>query len=107
MFATAKVFADGNSQAIRLPKAFRVDVDYNRRRTIDLLLNEIPVLPWTLEAADRYGDIAAHLQQTGQPIGQMDTQIAAHALALDLPLVTHNTWHFKRVEDLKLEDWMD
>jgi tRNA(fMet)-specific endonuclease VapC len=107
MFATAKVFADGNSQAIRLPKAFRVDVDDNRRRTIDLLLNEIPVLPWTLEAADRYGEIAAHLQQTGQPIGQMDTQIAAHALALGLPLVTHNTWHFKRVEDLKLEDWMD
>jgi len=50
----------------------------------------LPVLPWTLEAADRYGKIAAHLQQTGQPIGEMDTQIAAHALALVL----------------RLEDWM-
>ena len=77
-----------------------------RRRTMDLLLNELPVLPWTLEAADRYGEIAAHLQQTGQPIGDMDTQIAAHALALGLPLVTHNTRHFKRVAGLKLEDWM-
>ena len=27
MYATAKVFTDGHSQAIRLPKAFRVDVD--------------------------------------------------------------------------------
>jgi antitoxin VapB len=27
MLATAKVFTSGNSQAIRLPKAFRVDVD--------------------------------------------------------------------------------
>jgi tRNA(fMet)-specific endonuclease VapC len=36
----------------------------------------------------------------------MDTQIAAHALALGLPLVTHNTRHFKRVLGLKLEDWM-
>ena len=27
MYATAKVFTNGNSQAIRLPKAFRVDVD--------------------------------------------------------------------------------
>ena len=27
--------------------------DDKRRRTIDLLLNELPVLPWTLEAADR------------------------------------------------------
>ncbi len=79
--------------------------DDKRRRTIDLLLNELPVLPWTLEAADRYGEIAAHLQQTWQPIGHMDTQIAAHALALGLPLVTHNMRHFKRVPGLKLEDW--
>ena len=54
--------------------------------------------------------VDAHLlgcwQQTGQPIGEMDTQIAAHALALGLPLVTHNTGHFKRVAGLKLEDWM-
>ena len=83
-----------------------LQADDKRRRTIDLLLNELPVLPWTLEAADRYGGIAAHLQQTGQPIGDMDTQIAAHALALGLPLVTHNTRHFKRVTGLKLEDWM-
>lgn len=27
MLATAKVFTTGNSQAVRLPKAFRVDVD--------------------------------------------------------------------------------
>lgn len=77
-----------------------------RRQTIDLLLNELPVLSWTVDAADRYGEIAAHLQLTGQPIGAMDTQIAAHALSLDLPLVTHNTRHLKRVPGLKLEDWM-
>lgn len=80
--------------------------DDKRRGTIELLLNEFPVLPWTGEAADRYGEVAAHLQQTGQPIGEMDTQIAAHALVLGLPLVTHNTRHFKRVPGLKLEDWM-
>jgi tRNA(fMet)-specific endonuclease VapC len=83
-----------------------LQADDKRRRTIDLLLKELPVLSWTSEAADRYGEIAAHLQQTGQPIGEMDTQIAAHALALGLPLVTHNTRHFKRVTGLKLEDWM-
>jgi tRNA(fMet)-specific endonuclease VapC len=80
--------------------------DDKRRRIIDLLLNELPVLPWTLDAADRYGEIAAHLQQTGQPLGEMDTQITAHALALGLPLITHNTRHFKRVPGLRLEDWM-
>jgi tRNA(fMet)-specific endonuclease VapC len=63
-------------------------------------------LPWTGQAADRYGEIAAHLQQIGQAIGVMDTQIAAHTLVLDLSLVTHNTRHFERVPGLKLHDWM-
>ena len=76
-----------------------------RRQTIGLLLQEIPALPWTAEAADCYGDIAAHLQQTGQPIGEMDTLIAAHALMAKLPLVTHNPRHFERIPGLRLEDW--
>jgi tRNA(fMet)-specific endonuclease VapC len=80
--------------------------DDKRRNTVDLMLQEFPVLSWTQAAADRYGEIAAHLQKTGQAIGEMDTQIAAHALALGLPLITHNTRHFKRVPGLKIEDWM-
>lgn len=76
-----------------------------RRNSIGLLLLELPALPWTAEAADLYGDIAARLQQTGQPIGEMDTMIAAHALAEKLTLVTHNTRHFERIPGLKLEDW--
>ena len=64
------------------------------------------MLPWTLEAADCYVNVAAQLQKTCQPIGEMDTQIAAHALALALPLVTHKTRHFKKVSGVKLEDWM-
>ncbi|MBX3689084.1 type II toxin-antitoxin system VapC family toxin [Dokdonella sp.] len=77
-----------------------------RRRSVDLLLQELPALPWSVEAADCYGQIAAQLQQAGKVIGAMDAQIAAHALALGLPLVTHNTRHFKRVPGLKLDDWM-
>lgn len=76
-----------------------------RRTSIGLLLQEIPSLPWTPEAADCYGEIAAYLQQTGQPIGAMDTMIAAHALVSGLTVATHNTRHFERVPGLKLEDW--
>ena len=77
-----------------------------RRASVGLLLQAFPVLAWTSDAADLYGEIAAHLQQTGQTIGAMDTMIAAHALAEDLILVTHNTRHFERVPGLKLEDWV-
>ena len=80
--------------------------DDKRRNAIALLLQEYPVMPWTTRAADRYGEIASHLQLTGKTIGVMDTQIAAHALAENLILVTHNTRHFERVAGLKIEDWM-
>lgn len=81
-------------------------VDDKRRVPIDLLLLELAVLPWTAAAADCYGEIRAMLKRQGTPIGEMDTQIAAHALVEDLILVTHNTRHFEKVPGLKLEDWM-
>lgn len=80
--------------------------DDKRRVSIGLLLQEYPALPWTADAADCYGEIAARLQQTGQSIGEMDTLIAAYALAENLILVTHNTRHFERVPGLTLEDWV-
>lgn len=76
-----------------------------RRVSVDLLLQQFPALPWTAEAADRYGQVAAQLQKSGQSIGEMDTMIAAHALVENLIVVTHNTRHFERVPGLQLEDW--
>lgn len=76
-----------------------------RRRLIDRFLLEIPILEWSADAADRYGDLAAAQKRQGQPIGTMDTLIAAHALAADLTLVTHNVKHFERIAGLRLEDW--
>jgi tRNA(fMet)-specific endonuclease VapC len=83
-----------------------LDANDKRRGAINLLLQAFPVLPWTVSAANEYGDIAAGLHQRGKAIGEMDTQIAAHALAENLILVSHNTKHFERIQRLKLEDWM-
>lgn len=77
-----------------------------RRVPIELLLLELPALPWTAAAADRYGALRALLKRNGTPVGELDTQIAAHALAEGLILVTHNTRHFEQIAGLKLEDWM-
>ena len=54
-------------------------------------------------------DVIVVLTDSADPrqyIKKMRTQIAAHALALGLSLVTHNMRHFGRVPGLKLEDWM-
>ena len=70
------------------------------------LLEVIRVLPLTLEAAARYGELRADLERRGQPIGANDTWIAAHALAANLTLVTNNEREFKRVAGLRVENWL-
>ena len=56
--------------------------------------------------ARRYGHLRAYLRSIGQPIGPNDLWIAAHALARDMPLVTHNLSEFQRVPGLSVETWM-
>ena len=48
---------------------------------------------------------AQKLAEQGSPIGEFDALIAAHAIALEVTLVTNNTKHFSRVEGLKIVNW--
>lgn len=75
------------------------------RRELEGLYSGLEVLPYDLEAARRYGRLAAVLLDEGVPIGVEDTMVAAHALSLGLTLVTHNRKHFERVKGLRVEDW--
>jgi tRNA(fMet)-specific endonuclease VapC len=77
-----------------------------RHQRINLLIEQLPALPWTDAAADCYASIRATLKPQGLPVGELDTQIAAHALAEKLVLVTHNTHHFENVRGLRIKDWM-
>jgi tRNA(fMet)-specific endonuclease VapC len=57
--------------------------------------------------ADReYGRLRAPLEGNGLPIGQNTMWIAAHALSLDLTLVTDNTREFARIPGLRVENWL-
>lgn len=75
------------------------------RRKQELFLQPFATLAFDDFAAHTYGRIRAHLEQAGTPIGPMDLQIAAIALAHNLPLITHNTREFGRIPHLQLEDW--
>lgn len=46
------------------------------------------------------GHIAGELERTGKPIGPADSMIAAVAIEHGLELVTGNTTHFERVQQL-------
>ncbi len=73
---------------------------------VESLLQSLEVLPFDQESDRRYAEIRLHLDRIGQPIGPNDLLIAAHALALDLILVTHNVDEFARVPGLALENWL-
>ncbi len=65
----------------------------------------IPVLALDANTSLYYGQIRQYLQHLGQPIGNNDLWIAAHALASNLTLVTNNVAEFDRVPNLKIENW--
>ena len=66
----------------------------------------LEILPFDDHAAGVYGRIRTGLEKKGSPIGPLDTLIAAHALAESAILVTNNQREFKRVCNLKLENWI-
>ena len=70
------------------------------------LLAQVQVVALDAEVARRYGRLRAHLRPIGRPIGPNDLWIAAHALARDVPLITHNVSEFRRVPGLSVETWM-
>ena len=71
------------------------------------LLANVEILPFDDAAAECYGKVRAELERKGTPIGPLDTQIAAHAKALGLIIVTNNVREFGRVEGLELENWAE
>lgn len=73
---------------------------------IDLILSALDVLPLEQPADRHYGEIRQQLTRQGTPIGPNDLLIAAHALAVDLTIVTANAREFSRVSGLKVDNWL-
>jgi tRNA(fMet)-specific endonuclease VapC len=74
---------------------------------VNALLETIPVLPLDLPADARHAAIRAGQEAAGQTIGSNDLLIAAHALALQLTLVTGNSREFSRIPGLSVENWLE
>ena len=70
-------------------------------------LEPLEIADFDLNAAQVYGTLRYTLERLGTPIGPLDTQIAAHALALEVTLVTNNVREFARVSGLNLINWAE
>ena len=77
------------------------------RVALALLLANIEIMNFDSLAAESYGKVRADLEKRGTPIGPLDMMIAGHAKSLGDTIVTNNIKEFKRVKDLKLENWTE
>ena len=75
------------------------------RAALESFIASFTVMPFDASDAFVYGDLRARLQRAGTPIGPIDMLIAAHALSLDMTLVTNNEREFRRVPNLRIENW--
>jgi len=73
---------------------------------VEEFASHLVVLPYEERAAVHCGEIRAHLEKRGKPIGLYDTQIAAHARSQGMTLVTNNKREFSRVPGLTIESWV-
>lgn len=79
----------------------------DRQRNQDALaafLKEVPAAPFDAQAAKIYGP--ARLLTRDRKRDALDKLIAAHAMALDVTLVTNNPSDFGAYADLRLENWV-
>ena len=58
------------------------------------------------KAAKEYGIIRKDLKNRNSIIGPLDILIGAHAKSLNMILVTNNVKEFRRIKDLKIENWV-
>lgn len=73
---------------------------------IDNFVSRLQVLSWDRLAVKYYGQIRANLDKKGTPMGLMDFMIASHCLSLNYTLITNNIKEFKRISELKIENWV-
>ncbi|MGD0015564.1 MAG: type II toxin-antitoxin system VapC family toxin [Bryobacteraceae bacterium] len=79
--------------------------DRNRVALLQFLF-PFQLLDFDQLAAVQYGWIRSFLESKGKPIGPMDMLLAAQAKSRDLVLVTNNEREFRRIEGLRIENWV-
>ncbi len=72
---------------------------------IKILEQSIETIPVGLESTEIFGLLKAQLEVSGNRLDDFDLIIASCAMAHNLTLVTNNTKHFERIDNLKLVNW--
>ena len=74
------------------------------RRALDRFVAEVPVAPFDHKAAVAYGPVPLASRERRRDA--LDKLIAAHAIALDVTLVTNNPRDFSAFSGLRVDNWV-
>jgi tRNA(fMet)-specific endonuclease VapC len=75
-------------------------------RKFDNFMQENELVFITKEAVEKAAEIYAYLKKEGNLIEDADILMASTAIVENLVLITNNIKHFKRVKDLRLDNWL-
>jgi tRNA(fMet)-specific endonuclease VapC len=87
---------------------YGVAVSANRpreRRNLAALIEDIPVVPFDAAAAMAYGPVREATRERKKDA--LDKLIAAHAIALDVALVTNNERDFDAYPGVRIDNWIN
>lgn len=90
-----------------LYKGVAVMQDEDREKEVEEFISRAEILELDLKAERKAGEIYADLRRKGELISDADILIAAITVTTDSILVTNNTGHFRRIEGLKFENWLE
>ncbi len=74
------------------------------QKVLNNFLSTIQVLP-IIHSLDFYAKEKTRLRKSGKQIDDFDLLIGSTSVIHDLIMVTNNSKEFKRITDIKLEDW--
>jgi len=109
------VICSKHPEEISISSITAAELNYGAERSQNPHQNRIAVLeflmPFSLldfdqRSASYYGKIRKTLESKGTPIGPMDLLLASQAKAYNLIFVTNNINEFKRIDNLRLENWL-
>ena len=75
-------------------------------RLVDQLVSEVNVVPFA-ESIEFFSFFKTRLRAMGTPVEDFDLLIASAAVQHGLTLVTDNTKHFKNIQGLSMENWVE
>ncbi|WP_165226818.1 type II toxin-antitoxin system VapC family toxin [Aquisphaera insulae] len=70
------------------------------------LRQEVRVIDFDSACAETFGQVRGSLQTQGISVPTADLMIASGALVHNLTLVTHNTFDYRNIPGLRLDDWI-